>query len=74
MYTTNPLKPHKSSAVVFKRSLPVLYLFMYASPLYGVYLVSKDNVPSNTGMPGVLCIKIDATLSKYVFKLAKVKF
>ena len=74
MYTTNPLKPHKSSALVFKRSLPVLYLFMYDWPLFGVYLVSKDNVPSNIGMPGVICIKIDATLSKYVSWLAKVKF
>ena len=53
MYTTNPLKSHKSSALVFKRSLPVLYLFMYDWPLYGVYLVSKDNVPSNIGMPSV---------------------
>ena len=74
MYTTNPLKPHKSSALVFKRSLPVLYLFMYDWPLYGVYRVSKDNVPSNIGMRGVLCIEIDATLSKYVSQFAKVKF
>ena len=66
MYTTNPLKPHKSSALVFKRSLPVLYLFMYDWPLYGVYLVSKDNVPSNSGMPGIPGIQIDANLSKYV--------
>ena len=41
MYTTNPLKPHKRLALVFKHSLPVLYLFMYDWPLYGVYLGLK---------------------------------